>query len=88
MTSNAVANYGYRPESRRDNIIELDAYRSQPAMESRRYVLVPVVETAPYTPRPRRDHHKAERMNLIHTALNLTVGAVTFFLTVGILAVV
>lgn len=88
MTSNAVANYEYHTQGRRDNIIDLDAYRSLPTMESRRYVLIPVEETIPYTPRPRRDHHKAERMSFIHNVLNLTVIGVTVLLTSGLLGII
>ncbi len=101
MTRTAVAyahqDYSENYRANGANIIDLKAYRNQVAissgdlsgvMESRRYVLVPVVETAPYTPRPRRDHHRAERLNLIHTVLNLAVIGATALLTSGLLGVI
>ncbi len=71
------------------NIIDMASYRQEEEMDVRRYVLTPVCQFQPVAnPRPRRTRTQYNYASFVSTCMNLAIVAVTFVLTVELLAVV
>lgn len=73
------------------NIIPFPTH-TQREMETRRYILVPVVEDFPETPQPRRHPRRASRREncalFFHTLLDVVVIAVTLVFSLSLVGMI